>query len=76
MEKTASDYANDIDAKDREIAVAISQKEAVYQEQLNLRRRKIDLDDKMSKVKYLIDKLKIERSLLNHAFWAAKNSGL
>lgn len=75
-ELTASEYSNLIAEKDKEIAEAIASKEVVANEIYALRRKKMDLDQAMSKCRYNIDKLKLERSLLNHAFWNAKNSGL
>lgn len=76
METTASDYANQIAEKDKEISLAIAQKEVVANEVFTLRKKMMDLNQAMSKCRYNIDKLKLERSLLNHSFWAAKNSGL
>ena len=76
MEKTASDYANEIADKDREISKAIADKEVVANEVFTLRKKMMDLNQLMSKCRYNIDKLKLERSLLNHSFWSAKNSGL
>lgn len=76
MDKTAAEYSNDIAEKDKEIGRAIADKEVVANEIYTLRRKKMDLDQAMSKVRYNIDKLKLERSLLNYAFWSAKNSGL
>ena len=76
MEKSAADYSNDIAEKDKEIALAIRLKEEIHQAQLELRRKKIDLDSSSSKASYNIDKLKIERSLLMHAMFNARNSGL
>lgn len=76
MEKTSADFSNDIAEKDKEIAAAIAAKEVVANEIYSLRRKKMDLDQAMSKCRYNIDKLKLERSLLNHAFWSARNSGL
>lgn len=76
MEQTASDYANQIAEKDKEIAKAIAEKEVVANEIFTLRRKAMDLNQLMSKARYNIDKLKLERSLLNHSFWSAKNSGL
>jgi hypothetical protein len=76
MEKTASDYATEIAEKDKEIAQAIADKEVVANAIFTLRKQKMELDQAMSKCRYNIDKLKLERSLLNHAFWNAKNSGL
>ena len=76
MEKTAADYSNDIAEKDKEIAIAIRLKEEVHQAQLELRRKKIDLDVSASKATYNIEKLKVERSLLMHDMFNARNSGL
>lgn len=76
MEKTSADFANDIAEKDKEIAAAIAVKEGVANEIFTLRRKAMDLNQAMSKCRYNIDKLKLERSLLNHAFWSARNSGL
>lgn len=76
MEKSASDYANEIAEKDKEISKAIAEKEVVANAIFTLRRQAMDLNQSMSKCRYNIDKLKLERSLLNHAFWAAKNQGL
>jgi len=75
-DKSSAELANDIAEKDKEIAQAIATKEVVHQEILSLRKKKIDLDVALSKARYNIDKLKIERSLLNHKFWECKNSGL
>jgi len=74
--KSSAELANDIAEKDKEIAKAIAVKETVHQAILDLRKQKIELDVALSKAKYNIDKLKIERSLLNHSFWEARNSGL
>lgn len=76
MEKTAADLSNEISEKDKEIAIAIRDKETVHQAQLDLRRKKIELDVAMSKANYNVEKLKVERSILVHDFYAAKNSGL
>lgn len=76
MEKTAAELANEIAEKDKEISKAIADKEVVANEMFILRRKKMDLDQVMSKARYNIDKLKLERSLLNHSFWSAKNQGL
>ena len=76
MERTASEIGNEIAEKDKEISEAIAVKEVVHQSILELRKKKIELDVALSKARYNIDKLKIERSLLNHDFWSAKNSGL
>ena len=76
MEKTAADYSNDIAETDKLIAEAIRVKEEVHQAILDLRRKKIELDVALSKAKYNVDKLKVERSLLMHEFFNAKNSGL
>ena len=76
MEKTAAEYANEIAEKDKEIGLAIAAKEVVANEVFTLRKKMMDLNQSMSKCRYNIDKLKLERSLLNHEFWAAKNSGL
>jgi hypothetical protein len=76
MEKTSADFSNDIAEKDKEIATAIRCKEEVHQAQLELRRQKLDLDVALSKANYNIEKLKIERSLLMHDMFAARNSGL
>jgi hypothetical protein len=76
MEKTSADYANDIAQKDKEISEAIAAKEIVANSIFTLRRQAMDLNQAMSKCRYNIDKLKLERSLLNHSFWAAKNSGI
>ena len=75
-EKPASEIANEIAEKDKEISLAIADKEVVANEVFTLRRKAMDLNQAMSKCRYNIDKLKLERSLLNHAFWAAKNQGL
>lgn len=76
MEKTAVDYDQDIQAKDLEIAEAIKSKETIHQEILNLRRKKIDLDMALSKAKFNLDLLKIERTQLVSHFWHCKNQGL
>ena len=76
MEKTAAEFSNDIAEKDKEIALAIRLKEEVHQAQLELRKKKIDLDVAISKANYNIEKLKIERSLLMHDLFNARNSGL
>lgn len=76
MEKSASDYANEIAEKDKEISLAIAAKEVVANEVFTLRKKMMDLNQAMSKCRYNIDKLKLERSLLNHSFWSAKNMGL
>ena len=76
MEKTAADFANDIADKDKEISLAIADKEIIANEIFTIRKKKMELDQSMSKARYNIDKLKLERSLLNHAFWNAKNQGL
>ena len=76
MEHTASDYANQIAEKDKEISRAIADKEVIANEIFTIRKKKMELDQAMSKARYNIDKLKLERSLLNHSFWSCKNSGL
>ena len=76
MEKTAADFSNDIAEKDKEIAEAIRVKEEVHQAILGLRKQKIELDVSLSKAKYNLDKLKVERSLLMHDMFSARNSGL
>ncbi len=76
MELSAADYSNLIDEKDKEISEAIRIKEEVHQTMLDLRRKKIELDSALSKARYNIDKLKIERSLLSSQFWHCKNQGL
>ena len=76
MEKTAADFSNDVAEKDKEIAEAIRVKEEVHQAILGLRKQKIELDVSLSKAKYNLDKLKVERSLLMHAMFSARNSGL
>jgi hypothetical protein len=76
MELSSSELGNLIDEKDKEIAEAIRLKEEIRQEQLNLRRKKIELDSSHSKAQYNYEKLKIERSLLSSRFWAARHSGL
>lgn len=76
MEKTAADFSNDIAEKDKEIAEAIRLKEEVHQSILGLRKQKIELDVALSKAKYNLDKLKVERSLLMHDMFSARNSGL
>ena len=40
------------------------------------RKKKIELDSALSKARYNLDKLKIERSLAMHGFFNARNSGL
>lgn len=76
MEKTAADYSNEIAELDKQIAEAIRAKEEVHQAILELRRKKIELDVALSKAKYNLDRLKVERSLGMHNFFNAKNSGL
>lgn len=76
MEKTAADYSNEIAEKDKEIAEGIRAKEEVHQALLEMRRKKIELDIGLSKARYNIEKLKIERSLLMHAMFNARDSGL
>ena len=76
MEQSAAEIANLIAEKDKEIGLAIAAKEVVANEVFTLRKKMMDLNQSMSKCRYNIDKLKLERSLLNHEFWAAKNSGL
>lgn len=76
MEKTSADYSQEISDKDGEIAEAIRQKEIVHQALLDLRRKKIELDISLSKARYNVDKLKIERSLLVHKFYSCKDQGL
>ena len=76
MEKTAADYSNDVAEKDKEIAKAIRDKEEVHQAILELRKRKLELDVSLSKARYNIDKLKIERSLLMHDLFTCRNAGL
>ncbi len=76
MEKTAADYSNDVAEIDKQIAIAIRAKEEVHQAQLELRRKKLDLDVMISKANYNIDKLKIERSLAMHDMFNCRNSGL
>jgi hypothetical protein len=76
MEKSSYDYSLEIDEKDKEISEAIRLKEEIHQSMLDLRRKKIELDSALSKARYNIDKLKIERSLLSSQFWHAKQSGL
>ena len=76
MEKTSADFANEIAEKDKEISKAIADKEIVANEIFTIRKKKMELDQAMSKARYNIDKLKLERSLLNHAFWSCKNQGL
>jgi len=76
MEKTASDYSNDVAELDKQIAECIKVKETIHQEILDLRRKKIDLDSVLSKARYNLDKLKIERSLAMHNFFNCKNSGI
>lgn len=75
-EHTAADYSNDIAEKDKEIAIAIRVKEEVHQAILELRKKKLEYDVALSKARYNIDKLKIERSLLLHSMFNARNSGL
>jgi len=76
MERTSYDFSLEIDEKDKEISKAIAVKEEVHQAMLDLRRKKIELDSSLSKARYNIEKLKIERSLLSSQFWHAKNSGI
>ena len=76
MEKTAAELANEISEKDKEISLAIGDKEVVANEIFTLRRKMMDLNQSMGKCRYNIEKLKLERSLLNHAFWSCKNQGL
>jgi cell division protein FtsL len=76
MEKTAADWSNEVAELDKQIAEGIKAKEVIHQEVLDLRRKKIELDSALSKAKYNLDKLKIERSLAMHNFFNARNSGL
>ena len=76
MEKTSADFSNEIDEKDKEISQAITVLETVHQEILALRKQRIELDSSVSKARYNLEKLKIERSLLKSAFWHCKNQGL
>jgi hypothetical protein len=76
MEKTAADWSNQIAEIDKQIAVAIRDKETVHQEILDLRKKKIELDIGLSKARYVVEKLKVERSLAMHNFFNARNSGL
>ena len=76
MEQTAADYSNLIAEKDKEISQAIKDREEVHQSLLTLRRKKIELDIALSKAKYNVEKLKVERSLLMHSFFQARDSGL
>ena len=76
MEKTSAEFANEIAEKDKEISKAIADKEIVANEIFTIRKKKMELDQAMSKARYNIDKLKLERSLLNHSFWSCKNQGL
>jgi len=75
-EKSSYDLSLEIDEKDKLISEAIRTKEEVHQALLELRRKKIELDVALSKARYNIDKLKIERSLLSSSFWHARQSGL
>ena len=75
-EKTASDYSNDVAEFDKQIAECIRAKEVIHQEILELRKKKIELDMALSKAKYNLDALKIQRSLAMHNFFNARNSGL
>ena len=75
-EKTAADFSNDIAELDKQIAIAIRDKETVHQAILDLRKKKIDLDVALSKARYNLEKLKVERSLAMHSFFNARNSGL
>jgi len=75
-EKSSYDLSLEIDEKDKLISEAIRTKEEVHQALLELRRKKIELDVALSKARYNIDKLKIERSLLSSAFWHARQSGI
>jgi chromosome segregation ATPase len=76
MEKTAADWSNQVAELDKQIAEGIKNKETIHQAILDLRRKKIELDSSLSKAKYNLDKLKIERSLAMHNFFNARNSGL
>jgi hypothetical protein len=76
MDDSSENLQNQIDNKDKEINEAIKQMEIVHQSILELRRRKIDLDQSLSKARYNKEKLKIERSLLVSQFWHNKNQGL
>jgi len=76
MEKSASDYSNEVAELDKQIADCIKSKETIHQEILELRKKKIELDSALSKARYNLDKLKIERSLAMHGFFNARNSGL
>jgi len=76
MEKTASDWSNEVAELDKQISECIKAKEEVHQAILELRKRKIELDVALSKAKYNLDALKIQRSLAMHNFFNARNSGL
>ena len=76
MEKTAADFSNDVAELDKQIAQAIRDKELVHQEILELRKKKIELDVALSKARFNVDNLKIQRSLAMHNFFTARNSGL
>jgi hypothetical protein len=76
MEQSSAEISVLLDEKDKEISEAIRVREEIHQAMLDLRRKKIELDVALSKAKYNIDKLKIERTLLNSRFWHCKNSGL
>ena len=75
-EKTAADYSNEIAELDKEVSTAIMAKEEVHQAILELRKKRIELDSVKSKASYNLDMLKVKRSLLVHAFYNARNSGL
>jgi hypothetical protein len=75
-DKSSYELSLEIDEKDKAISEAIRVREEVHQAILELRRKKIELDVSLSKAKYNIDKLKIERSLLSSAFWHSKNQGI
>lgn len=76
MDKTAADWSNEVAELDKQISECIKTKEVIHQEVLDLRRKKIELDSALSRAKYNLDKLKIERSLAMHNFFNCKNSGL
>ena len=76
MEKTAADYSNEIAELDKEIALAIRNKEEVQQAIYRLQRERIALNEARSKASCNLDLLKNQRSLLMHAMFNARNSGL
>lgn len=73
---SSSEIGNLIDEKDKEISKALADVETIHQGILDLRRKRLELESSQSKAKYVVEKLKIERSLLRSQFWHCKNQGL